>query len=311
MPSLFPGYSPDAHNRMLEVYHAGLSHGTWKNKSVQVRRYLLFASECGFDPRSPNQYDVLSYLLRLKETLSSPGAALNYVSGAKSWVLLAGGDTAPFDSYATSLMKRGVRRTSAHVPRPAPPLTSTLLLHAVDYLRRSGTPALVLVSSLLVGFASLLRQGNLLGAVGASSHALRCSDVSRSAGGLRLIIRSTKTRWRSSPPFTIWIPALADPRCCPVAAWDAYASVYRPAPSGPAFILPPGGPLLPATLVAALRLALTHLAVPEAQSYTLHSLRRGGAQACAAAGCSLEHIKDLGAWSSDAVHKYVPSSMME
>ena len=296
---------------MLEVYHAGLSLGTWKNKAAQVRKYLLFASNSGFQPRSPSQYDVLSYLLHLKETLSSPGAALNYLSGAKSWVLLDGGDPAPFDSYATSLMKRGVRRTSSHVPRPAPPLTTATITRVVAYLRQSGPPALVLVASLLVGFASLLRQGNLLGAVGTSGHALRRCDVARAVGGLRLTVRSTKTRWRTTPPFAIWIPVDADPGRCPVVAWDSYTSAYSPTPSGPAFVLPSGGPLLPATLVTALRLALAHLDVPDAQEYTLHSLRRGGAQACAAAGCSLTHIKDLGAWTSSAVQSYVPSALLK
>ena len=143
---------------MLEVYHAGLSRGTWKNKSAQVRKYLLFASSSGFHPRTPRQYDVLAYLLHLKETLSSPGAALNYLSGAKTWVLLDGGDPAPFDSYATTLMKRGVRRTSSHVPRPAPPLTTSVVQRVIQYLRQSGPPALGLVASVLVGFASLLRR---------------------------------------------------------------------------------------------------------------------------------------------------------
>ena len=293
------------------MYYAGLSHGTWKNKSAQVRKYLLFASRSGFHPRSPEQYDVLSYLLHLKETLASPGAALNYISGAKTWVLLAGGFAAPFDSYSTSLMKRGMRRTSLHVPSPAPPLTTPVITRVVAYLRRSGRPALALVSSLLLGFVSLLRQGNLLGDVGASSHALRRCDVSRAAGGLRLSVRSTKTRWRSSPPLTIWVPEDGLPGRCPVAAWDAYDAAYRPALEGPAFVLPQGGPLLPATLLAALRLALSDLEVPDAQQFTLHSLRRGGAQACAASGCSIEHIKNLGAWTSGAVHSYVPASLLK
>ena len=64
------------------------------------------------------------------------------------------------------------------------------------------------------------------------------------------------------------------------------------------------------TLLGALRIALNHLGIPEAQSYTLHSLRRGGAQALAKVGRSLQEIMDLGSCSSSVVHVYVPRDML-
>ena len=296
---------------MLDVCYAGLAPGTWKNKSAQVRRYITYAGTAGFDPRRPDQYDILSYLLHLKESLASPGAALNYISGAKTWVLLMGGAHAAFDSYPTSLMKRGIRRSSTHVPRPAPPLTKKQLHDVVAYVRSDGPAAEVIAAALLIGFATLLRQGNLLGEAGPGAHALAARDLVSTPAGLQITVMSTKTRWRSSPSTTIWIPRGATRQRCPVAAWDSYASATRPHPSGPAFVLPSGAPLLPLTLVTALRLSLGALGTPEAESFSLHSLRRGGAQAYALAGCSLGQIKALGTWSSDAVLAYVPQSMVD
>ena len=295
---------------MLDVCYAGLAPGTWKNKSAQVRKYASFADSAGFDPRSPDQYDIMAYLLHLKETLASPGAALNYISGAKTWVLLMGGTTAAFDTYPTALMKRGIRRSSTHVPRPAPPIDREQLRGIVAYTRRAGPSADALAAALLVGFTSLLRQGNLLGEVRPGAHAIAARDVVSDPDGLQITVKSTKTRWSASPPIVIWIPRSPDRLLCPVAAWDAYTSSTRPCPAGPAFVLPTGAPLLPVTLVAALRMSLGALGVPDAECYSLHSLRRGGAQAYARDGCSLGRIKALGTWSSDAVLAYVPNSMV-
>ena len=216
----------------MEVYFAGLTSGTWKNKSVQANKYVTFAAHNKFVAHAPSQYDVLTYILHLKESLGSPGAVLNYLSGAKTWVQMHGGEAAPFDTYSTGLMKRGVRRLSSHVPRPAPPITSELLRQVVAYLRTSGPVAGVLVAALSLGFASLLRQGNLLGPVGPGStgHGLRCRDIVRTADGLTVTVRSTKTRWRSSPALIIRIPHQPECGHCPVAAWDTYAAANRPPP---------------------------------------------------------------------------------
>ena len=94
---------------------AGLTSGTWQNKGVQQQGYLSFMKGHGSDPVNPSQYDVLSYMVHLDNSLTSPGAALNYVSGARTWVHAMGGDLAPFDSYTAG--------SSTHEPVQAPPLT--------------------------------------------------------------------------------------------------------------------------------------------------------------------------------------------
>ena len=301
------------HARILQLYNAGLAAGTWKNKTVQARKYTDFANAHSFNVLLPSQYDLMAYTLHLNDALASPGAVLNYMSGARTWVRLMGGDVSAFDAYPVALIKRGVKRTSSHVPAPAPPLTRGALSLVISYLRLSGPSANVLIAALLFGHATLLRQGNLLcGPDGARpGHAIAFRDVERTIGGITALVRSTKTRWRSAGPFRIVIPSGVLGELCPVAAWDAYVASSRPGIMGPAFVLPTGLPLLASTLVAALRLALGHAGVPNADAFSLHSLRRGGAQACAASGSSLRRIKELGAWSSSAVHAYVPRGLAD
>lgn len=205
-------------------------------------------------------------------------------------------------------MKRGVQRLSTHVPRPAPPISSRQLAGVVAYLTTAGPDARVMTAALLIGYATLLRQGNLLATDSPNdpAHYLRRADIDTSHQGLSVTVRSTKTRWRSSQPLYILVPPVPGSLVCPVLAWSRYLATNRPHPLGPAFILPSGRPLQAPTLLAVLRLALEATGSPAAGAYTLHSLRRGGAQACAAAGRTTEEIMKLGTWTSTAVHAYVP-----
>ena len=78
----------------------------------------------------------------------------------------------------------------------------------------------------------------------------------------------------------------------------------------PAFITPDGVSLLPAALIAALRMALAATRTSHPAFYTIHSLRQGGAQACAAARDSLQDIMALVSWTSAAVHTYIPKEQI-
>lgn len=294
----------------MQVYFAGLTVGTWKNKSVQANRYLQFCNSHHTNPLSPTNYDLLAYLLQLNESLASPGAVMNYLSGARTWVRMMGGDTEAFDSYPVSLMKRGVQRLSTHKVTQAPPLSVSDLRSAVMFLSSAGPSARVLIAALLIGYTTLLRQGNLLASIAPSDpgHALKTRDITSTPAGLTVTVWSTKTRWRPGQGYTVLLPPIPLSFLCPVVAWARYVAHARPRPLGPAFATPDGAPLQAATLTAALRMALAASGVPHPSAYTLHSLRRGGAQACAAGGAQLVDIMELGAWSSRAVHTYVPKN---
>ena len=292
---------------------AGLSAGTWANKHKQIRDYVNFTINHNADPLQPSTYIILSYALYLSDRFRSPGTVLNYLSGARTWVGALQGNAQSFDAYSVALIKRGIQRSSGHVPARALPVTPAHVSGLVSFLRSVGRNGLVLTAALLVGYRTLLRQSNLLLSPSAAlaRHAIRVRDVHRTTSGLQIDVRSTKTRWRRDDAFTIVVPHGEDVRCCAVAAWDGYVRELRPSPDDPAFILAPGRPLRAPALLAVLRLGLRHQGVASANAYTLHSLRRGGAQACAAAGASLDAIKDLGSWTSAAVFAYVPRAMIQ
>ena len=257
---------------------------------------------------APSQYQIISYLLELTDNLKSPTSVLNYLSGARTFVRAFGGSVAGFDTYPVSLARRGVQRLSHHVPALAPPLTPQDIKAVVRFFSSIGDNGLTLTAALLLGYFTLLRQSNLLSVSPhqTSEHTIRVKDITSHQGGLNVHIRSSKTLLKSASPLDIHVPRIPGSPYCPVAAWSRYLTTLKPYAEGPAFITKDGSPLCPRALRDTLRLALSAEGHPCPGAITLHSLRRGGAQACARQGASLGDIKELGHWSSDAVFTYVP-----
>ena len=113
------------------------------------------------DPLRPNQYVLLNYIKHLSDKLASPSAVLNYISGARTWVLAVEGLASAFDTYLVKLLKRGLTRTSNHLPTRAPPLLPMDVRNAIRFYDTIGRNQYILVAVLLLGFFTLLRQSNL------------------------------------------------------------------------------------------------------------------------------------------------------
>ena len=67
-----------------------------------------------------------------------------------------------------------------------------------------------------------------------------------------------------------------------------------------------GTPLSIAGVTRLVRVALKGSDYINPARFTLHALRRGAVHACVAGGASLEQVKELGHWASDAVKAYLP-----
>ena len=125
MPCL-PGYSKDHHKRLQDVCFSSLAPGTWKNKTIHFACYSAFMAKHTVSPLKPSVYDVMSFLIHLKDTLRSTAAIVNYFWGARSAVECRSGSTAPFDSPQVTLLRKGLPRTTQHTPLQAPPTYSRI-----------------------------------------------------------------------------------------------------------------------------------------------------------------------------------------
>ena len=257
---------------------------------------------------APSVYDVLSFIVFLKTKLSSPGAVLNYFWGARSAVSLSLGITSAFDAPHVLLLRKGVNRSFSHNTKQAPPLTPPLLRQVVDFLTPTPTSLRVVKSALLLAYFTLLRQSNLLprSLKAPRSHELRLKDLILENNGLTIIVRSSKTIKSLANQYSLFIPAQETSQYCPVRAWKSYLQKRPLSESDLPFLTLSGRPLTTVKLLKILRLVLASLKVPNSSAYTLHSFRRGGAQAAQIAGASLKDIVELGNWRSNAIKDYLP-----
>ena len=294
---------------MLQVYDAGLSKGTHKNRLRHAQRYIGFMAQHGVDPAHPDVYDVLQYAALLFSSMRAPGSVKNALSGAKAWVVEVGGEAAPFSSAALKRLRRGGDRGLFHTASQAPPLRPRHLLALVQFLTSLGPSTLMPVAALLVGYFSFLRQSNLLSPSGTGwggPHTLRRKDIQPHVLGLSLTIHSSKTISSPQEAVELIVPSVPGSPICPVEAWRKAAAAFPAPDSAPAFLADTITPLDSVTLTKMLRLSLAVINIPGPGLYTLHSLRRGAALACHQLGVALPAIQAQGTWESQAVYSYVP-----
>lgn len=168
------------------------------------------------------------------------------------------------------------------------------------FLDNSCAAPLAVKPALLIGYTCFLRASNLLSpniSTWGGPHTLRAGDIVPSKNGLYVFIRSSKTLSGGRPTvLEVW--AVPGSPLCPVSAWFAYKRVICPSPRGPAFLLNNGAPLTALPVIKIIRLALKQAGVSYASEISMHSLRRGAAQAAECGGAPVSDIMAQGTWAS-------------
>ena len=304
--------APTLSTQLLRTYGAAFSSSTTENHRRQARAYLLFMTAYGFDYLTPTMTPALLYIQCLVNSLKSMTSVRNYLSGARTYITMLGGDATSLSSPLVNTVLRGATRLSPHVPRPAQPIHRSRLLRLCGVLRSLGGDGGVAMAAVLFGVTTFLRQSNFLPSAHGREgpHLIRHRDISRVGGSLVVTVHSTKTRTRAGGPVALLIhPAPGSP-FCPVAAclW-----AWRAVPVGPGatlFHLPSSGrPLTSPGLVAVLRATLAAIGDPLARDVTLHSLRRTGALLASAGGAPDDAVMAHGTWTSGAYRSYVPAAV--
>lgn len=294
---------------MMALYGSGLAPGTHRNRHRQASTYVDFMIRHSLNPASPDQYDVMQFVSHLAELGLSPASINNITSGAKSWVADAGGEVAIFESKEMVRLKRGVAKTLGRPARQAPALSPTDLILVISFMSNIGPPANAPIAALLMAYFTFMRQSNLVthSTHGWNdSHTIRRRDVTPHEMGLTVSLRSSKTIRSPAGAIALLLPAIPNSILCPVTAWNRAVESCPAPPSAPAFMCTQTKPLDQRTLTVMFRKSLAAVGVMDAPSYTLHSLRRGGARACHTQGVPPAAIMAQGTWESDAVFQYIP-----
>ena len=149
-----------------------------------------------------------------------------------------------------------------------------------------------------------------------AGHALKAKDifVGTNKQKILIILYSSKTHGKNKRPQQVRISPNANTTTvwsrnklfCPFDACRQYSAVRGEYSEDDDnyFIYQDGSPLTPNKFRKVLKQALKQVGVDE-DLYDTHSLRTGRATDLSKMGCSVEKIKQIGRWSSNAVYKYL------
>lgn len=162
----------------------------------------------------------------------------------------------------------------------------------------------------MLGFRSLLRKSNLVPTSATDlTHVLRRSDVTFTSEGLRLCVRSSKTRKRGENDLVIPVCFIKDaPWFCAASMIATHIARTPRPPEDPIFYkMDKSGkykPVLYKDLLGFIQ-RLAPSVQKKASDLGTHSLRRSGATFLSQIGVSLQEIKTIGDWKSLAVLAYL------
>ena len=301
---------PDELEEQVKFYQANaFSFNTKRSYSVHRRSYISFCNRLGVAPVPATSKLICLYAAFLAKRLkySSVKQYLNIVRILHSeWGL-----PNPCEgNYFLKCTLRGIRRHLGDAVCRKAPITPSILRRILSALDVSEPKGASVWAACLVMFFGLLRKSNVLPSscnFDPTRH-LRRRDLRFTKQGLRISLRWSKTIQFGERCFTIPYPWRSGHPLCPTqGAYNAVRLTRRAPLDGPAFVVddsPDPTPLSPELFMREVRRALREPGL-DTTTYSGHSFRRGGAGWAFANQVSIELVRLLGDWRSNAYTAYI------
>lgn len=281
--------------------------GTYR---CHMQSYMAFCKVMATPPVPASPEFIIQYAVLLARTLKF-SSIKQYLNIIRLLHVSSGLPNPLQGDFNIHYVLRGIQRSIAEPPARKFPITPHLLVHILSKLDTSACHDAAVWAAALVMFFGLLRRSNVLvsamGSFNASLHLCR-SDLSFSRQGAFLSIRWSKTNQFAQRNRTLPLPFMPHHVLCPVKALYNYISMAPCLPGPcPLFMIPSKSgyvPLSPSSFVQCIRSCLTG-AVSSTTDYAGHSFRRGGASWAFQSGLSVDTIRQLGDWRSNAYMDYI------
>ena len=277
-----------------------MAESSMSTRRSQWKHYFKFCHEFDQVPLPASLETVLLYLAFMADRFKYV-TIINYLSAL--WVLhkLSGFSHVDPKSFEIHVTLRGIRRTLGDATKQARPISVDELLKIYYILDLSVTEDLAFWCALLLCFRGLLRKSNVV----EERLAVLVKDVSFFPWGVLLAVRRTKTISFKERVLELPFAWITDSPFCVATYLYRLISCLGLSPSAQLITYRSQHRLVRGTyswLCNRIRKSVSQLRL---ESFTTHSLRRGGASAMADAGFSLIDIKNLGDWSSLSVLYYL------
>lgn len=272
-----------------------------------MKLFIGFALALRQDYARPSVSLVLAFIEHLAATQRTAASVLSTVSTLRSLLPRHNISARSFSHSSVALHLRSIKinkRTPA-VQRP-PMRIPELRLVTRQLMQMDHAPQLVVAVLLL--FTTAFRQSNLAPAsvrgFDASRHLTR-RDVKVAVTYVQVLEKWSKTRQQIVRDRWISVPRVTGSSLCLHAAMSAMLAVSPTTkPQQPLLVFGDRRPMPLSYITKAFKLALRRAGLAH-RSYTLHSLRRGGAKFMQKAGVSTADIASHGGWKSAAIYRYI------
>ena len=295
-----------------------LRPGTVANHRTHLKnfvRFCIFYNLRDF-PASGNTLSLFAEFLC--RTYQAPNSVLNALSSVRFFHQFLNYESSGFFDFKFSLTKQALPRSVRYAPSPALPMTLKLLQNICAISLNRGAQGVAFAALCIIGFHTLARLSSLVPSSvdGCDlTRTVQISDVAVTNYGLDLTIKWSKSQQLLQERLVIPLIKRVDhDNICPVVA---VSRLLISLPSNitadsPLFSWPTTRGTVSSikffTIPSArsfLKCILTNLGL-DAQKYSFHSFRRGGCQLGYIKGATMQELKFLGGWSSDAICRYLP-----
>lgn len=249
----------------------------------------------------------MAFIEHLARTQRTAAAVLSTVSTLKGVLHRSNIQVVNFTTTSVSLMLRSIKINKRTPATQRPPIGPAKLRIILIRFEDSEYPH-ELRAAIIIMFATAFRQSNIAPPTARQfdpSRHLTRADVRLGHDRVEICQRWSKTQQQTTMGRWIPLPRVRNSQLCPHAAISALLC-HSPTrhPKQPFLCFHDGNPMPSSYIARQFRLALTRAGLASA-GFTLHSLRRGGAQFLQKSGVQLPQVAAHGGWKSSAIYRYV------
>lgn len=282
---------------------------TLRTRNSQWTKFLDFCMDNNLAPLPALETTVARFLYYM--SLSCTYTTVNnYLSAIMVLHRFFGFEANYRNSYYLELLLTGICSNSPAGRGPKDCLSPSQLKTMYSNINFNDINHHTMWACLILGFRSLLRKLNLVPVSAKDlTHVVRRSDINFSSEGLRLTVRSSKTRKRNVNDLVIPVSFTKSSPCfCAASMLATHISrTPRPADDPLFYKIDKAGrwsPLLYKDLLCFIK-GLAKCIQKNPSDLGTHSMRRNGATFLSQIGVPLHEIKTVGDWKSLAVLAYL------
>ena len=281
-----------------------------RNYKSRGNIYIKFCHIYGIDPFPTTEWDLIRYARYLANGVTSYDTVKNYLSAVKRFHELAAVEF-PKQLNLLKLEMMSIRKELATVVKKAVPITPQLLLELYQKVDLKDPVETLAYIALVLGFCLFLRRSNLVAESGEKfnpKEQLTRKDIWK-MGKLTVVdIKWSKTNQYRNRDLIIPLIPTRCKQICPVFWTQAlYQRFPTEDPDAPLFSYARRGKMTPLTGDTLSKKYKQWVAATgrDTEGYSLHGIRRGGANHALTAKLCGEDVMLMGDWVSTAYLQYL------